>query len=389
MNPERKLIRLYILICLGFAFLGGIIYYLFFWNRAYTDDAYVQGNQVLLTPLVPGFVQAIHTDDTYLVKKGQLLVELDNTDAKIALDRAKEELAFTVRKVCGQFHEVFALEAAIEVSKAEFIKTAQDFEHRNAVVSAGGVSVEDYEHSQAALRSSFFVLQKNEILLAQALSFVQGTSIMNHPEVVQKVDAARQAFVNLYRCKIYSPVEGLVAQRNIQVGMWIKQGDPLLAIIPLDQIWVNANFKETQMKRMRIGQKITLYSDLYGRSVPFQGTIVGLPGGAGNAFSILPPQNLSGNWIKIVQRLPVRVELKTEELEMHPLRIGLSMEAWADLSEQGLLVPDSTEGSPTYSTNIFAYEEMGDLSWTEQIIRSNADPSLETFLTHPLTWRMQ
>lgn len=389
MNPERKLVRLYILICLGFAFLGSIIYYLFFWNKAYTDDAYVQGNQVLLTPLVPGFVQAIHTDDTYLVKKGQLLVELDNTDAKIALDRAKEELAFTVRKVCGQFHEVFALEAAIEVSKAEFIKTAQDFEHRNAVVSAGGVSVEDYEHSQAALRSSFFVLQKNEILLAQALSFVQGTSIMNHPEVVQKVDAARQAFVNLYRCKIYSPVEGLVAQRNIQVGMWIKQGDPLLAIIPLDQIWVNANFKETQMKRMRIGQKITLYSDLYGRSVPFQGTIVGLPGGAGNAFSILPPQNLSGNWIKIVQRLPVRVELKTEELEMHPLRIGLSMEAWADLSEQGLLVPDSTEGSPTYSTNIFAYEEMGDLSWTEQIIRSNADPSLETFLTHPLTWRMQ
>jgi len=389
MTTERKLIKLYILICLGFAFLGSIIYYLFFWNRAYTDDAYVQGNQVLLTPLVPGFVQAIHTDDTYLVKKGQLLVELDNTDAKIALDRAKEELAFTVRKVCGQFHEVFALEAAIEVSKAELIKTAQDFEHRNAVVGAGGVSVEDYEHSEAALRSSFFVLQKNEILLAQALSFVQGTSIMNHPEVVQKVDAARQAFVNLYRCKIYSPVEGLVAQRNIQVGMWIKQGDPLLAIIPLDQIWVNANFKETQMKRMRIGQKITLYSDLYGRGVPFQGTIVGLPGGAGNAFSLLPPQNLSGNWIKIVQRLPVRVELNTEELTMHPLRIGLSMEAWADLSEEGLLVPDSTEGSPTYSTNIFAYEELGDLSWTEQIIRSNADPSLETFLTHPLTWRMQ
>lgn len=389
MKPENKLIRLYIYICIAFVCAGFVVYFLFFSNKAYTNDAYVQGNQVILTPLVPGFVEAIHTDDTYLVKKGQVLVELDTTDAKIALERAKEELAFTVRKVCGQFHEVFALEASIQVTKAELIKAAQDFEHRNLVVAAGGVSVEDYEHAEAALRSSFFLLQKNEILFAQALSFVQGTSIMNHPEVVQKVDIARQAFVNLHRCKIYSPVEGLVAQRNIQVGMWIKQGDPLLAIIPLDQIWVNANFKETQMKKMRIGQKVTLHSDLYGREVPFQGTIVGLPGGAGNAFSILPPQNLSGNWIKIVQRLPVRVALEEEELIAHPLRIGLSMEAWADLSTEGLLVPESTEGSPNYSTNIFAEEEMGDIAWTQAIIRKNADPSLQDFLDNPLIWQMQ
>jgi membrane fusion protein (multidrug efflux system) len=386
MTQQRRLLRLYISICLGTLAVGASIYYVFFRNKAYTDDSYVQGNQVWLTPLVPGFVETIFTDDTYLVTKGQVLVQLDTTDATIALEQAKEDLAFAVRKVCGQFHEVFALQASIEVQKAELVKTAQDFEHRNEVVSAGGVSVEDYEHSEAALRSAFFLLQKTEILMAQALSLVQGTSIISHPEVVRKADIARQAFVNLHRCKIYSPVEGLVAQRNIQVGMWVKQGDPLLAVIPLDQIWVNANFKETQMKKMRIGQRVTLYSDLYGKEVPFHGTIAGLPGGAGNAFSILPPQNLSGNWIKIVQRLPVRIDLDMEELVDHPLRIGLSMEAWADLSTDGLLVPTSTEGSPTYNTNIFADEETGDITWIDEIIKANADPSLTAFLQHPLLW---
>lgn len=365
------------------------LYWIFFLkDRAYTDDAYVQGNMVMLTPLRPGFVQKILTDDTYLTKKGDLLVELDTTDAKIAFDASKDNLALTVRKVCQYFHEVFALQADIQARKAEFIKTAQDYEHRLYVLSAGGVSLEDFEHAEAALRNSFFLLQMTEMQFEKALSLVRGTSLKDHPETAKAAEAVKQAFVDLYRCKIYSPVEGIIAQRSIQVGMWVPSGKPLLAIIPLDQMWVNANYKETQMKRMRIGQKVTITSDLYGDDVVFQGTIAGLPGGAGNAFSILPPQNLSGNWIKVVQRLPVRIELDQASLASHPLRIGLSLEVRVDLKKDGLLVPTKTIGSPVYATDIFQQEEVGDLAWIDEIVKENLDPTLSEFIDKPLLLEM-
>lgn len=348
--------------------------------REYTDDAYVEGNQVFITPLHPGFITAIHSDDTFLVTQGQLLIELDRTDAEIALERSKEELAQAVRKVCQSFHQVFAYEADIQIKMAELVKAGQDYEHRERVLDVGGVSVEDYEHSAAALRASFYALQQSESLYDEALSYVRGTSVRTHPTVLASAEKVRDAWVQLYRCKIYAPVEGLTAQRKIQVGMWVKAGQPLFSVIPLDQIWVNANFKETQLKHMRIGQSVKLTSDLYGRGVVYHGKIVGLPGGAGNAFSLLPPQNLSGNWIKIVQRLPVRIALDSEELQRHPLRIGLSMEATVDLHDQeGLLVPDTSEGSPTYQTPIFEIEEWGDLDLIEQIIAENFDPLLEPF----------
>lgn len=384
----NKKVYLRYLIFVALLSLGGFFYWFLEWkDKAYTDDAYVQGNQIVLTPLRSGFVRSILTDDTFLVKKGDLLIELDETDAKIALQAAKENLALKVREVCQSFHDVFALQADIEAKKAEYIKSAQDFEHRLYVLPEGGVSMEEYEHAQAALRTSFFSLQKTEILLEKALSFVRGTSIKNHPEVIKAKDNARQAFVDLYRCKIYSPAEGLVAQRTVQVGMWTPQGQPLLSVIPLDQIWVNANFKETQMKRMKIGQMVRITSDLYGKEVVFQGKIIGLPGGAGNVFSLLPPQNLSGNWIKIVQRLPVRVVLDQEDLIEHPLRLGLSMEATVNLKGQGQLIPKTTKGSPSYRTDIFDKEESGDMAWIDEIIDNNLDPLLSEFISEPLIWK--
>ena len=384
MTKAGKLTRLYTIIMVGTFFCIFLYWFIVWKDKAYTDDAYVQGNLVTLTPLQSGFVKGVFKDDTFLAKKGELLVTLDETDAKIALESAKKNLALTVRKVCQNFHEVFALQADIESKKAEYIKAAQDYEHRAYVIEAGAVSVEDFEHAVAALRSSFFQLQMTEVLFEKALSFVRNTTLLNHPEIISVSDTLRQAFVNLERCNIYAPVEGLIAQRNIQVGMWVPSGYPLLAIIPLDEIWVNANFKETQMKKMRIGQKVHITSDLYGEDVPYKGTIVGLPGGAGNAFSILPPQNLSGNWIKIVQRLPVRVALDKKELELFPLRIGLSMKATADLKEPGLLVPDSFEGSPSYTTDIFVNEELGDHILIQKIILENLDPSLAQFIENPL-----
>ncbi len=363
-----------------------LLYWALVWRlQVYTNDAYVEGNQVAITPLRPGFVTAIHTDDTFLVKKGQLLIELDETDAIIALNRSREHLAQTIRNVCQMFHQVFAYQAEIEIRKAELIRATQDYEHRVNVLDAGGVSLEDFEHAVAALRSEFFSLMKTEILYEQALSLVQGTSIVDHPLVLEASDQVRDAWVQLYRCNIYSPVEGLTSQRKIQVGMWIDKGQPLMSVIPLDQIWVNANYKETQLKKMRIGQRVKITSDLYGDDVLYHGKIVGLPAAAGNAFSLLPPQNLSGNWIKIVQRLPVRVALDPDELKRYPLRLGLSMESTVDLrDQQGELVPTTTRGSPTYDTPIYLEEEKGDQEWIQEIIEANIDPTLEAYFNTPL-----
>jgi len=381
---RRKMALLYWGIALTLALAGTLYYFIVWYSKAYTNDAYVGGNQVYITPLHHGFVTSIHTDDTFLVKRGELLVELDRTDSLIAFDRAKEELAQTVRDVCGLFHQVFVYQSEIEIRKAEFVKAVQDFEHRWDVLPESGVSLEDYEHAVAALRANYFALQSTESLYDKALALVQNTTIQDHPLVKNAADRLRDAWVHLYRCNIYSPVDGLAAQRSIQVGMWIASGTQLLSVIPLDQIWVNANFKETQLRHMRIGQKVKITSDLYGPDVVFHGKIVGLPGVAGNAVSLLPPQNLSGNWIKIVQRLPVRVELDPEEVKLHPLRIGLSMEATVDLHDPGPLVQSSTAGSPTYETPIFKSEELGDLQFIDTVIADNLDPALSDYLTIPL-----
>ncbi|ARB91656.1 efflux RND transporter periplasmic adaptor subunit [Legionella longbeachae] len=383
---KKKSPSFYFAIILLVLFLILFLYWFFVWrNQAYTNDAYVQGNQVYIKSLHPGFVTGIYTDDSFLVKKGQLIVSLNETDALIALEKAKKKLAQTVRDVCQAFHDVFILAADIDVKKAELLKAQQNLKHRYDVIDAKGVSLEDYQHAQDDLKASIASLKSTKNNYQKMLAFVQGTSIIEHPWVQEAAQEVRDAWVQLYRCKIYAPVDGLVAQRTIQVGMWVSPNDPLMSIIPMDQIWVNANYKETQLKKMRIGQKVKFTSDLYGSSVVFHGKIVGLPGGAGNAFSLLPPENLSGNWIKIVQRLPVRVALVPDELKKHPLRIGLSLEVTTDLSYQdGPLVPTSNSDSPHYVTDIFQKEETGDKELIAEIIKSNLDPNLQAYANTPL-----
>lgn len=372
--------------CCALFIIGFFSWLLYFKYIEYTNDAYVQGNLVYITPLEPGFVTSIHTDDSFLVKKGQLLVTLDDTNAKIALQRAKEALANKVRDVCQMFHSVFVYQKEIELKIATLIKDAQDYLHREGVFKEQGVSLEDYEHAIAALKAQFASLEMSKAQYLKSLSLIQGTTLQNHPLVIAASDEVRQAFVNLYRCNIYSPVDGLAAQRTIQVGMWVPAGQPLMGVIPLDQIWINANYKETQIKRMRIGQKVDITTDLWGKEHIFHGTIVGLPGGAGNAFSLLPPQNLSGNWIKIVQRLPVRVALDPKEIEEHPLRIGLSCESLIDTRghAKGLLIPQTSAGSPLYETSIFQIEEKGDKALIKSIIESNLDPTLAIYQDTPI-----
>ena len=372
-----------VLLCI---FVLLFLYWLIVWRtEEYTNDAYVEGNQVFLQPLREGFVTGINTDDSFLVSKGQLLVQLNETDSLIAMEKAKKNLARIVRDICQAFHDVFTLAAEIEIRQAQLLKARQDFKHRYAVIHAKGVSLEDYQHAVDDLKASFAALKSIKSQYQRALAFVQGTTITAHPLVLEAAQQVPDTWVQLYRCKIYAPVDGLVAQRRIQVGMRALKRTLLLSIIPLDQIWVNANFKETQVKKMRIGQKARVISDLYGSSVVFHGEIVGLPGAAGNAFSLLPPENLSGNWIKIVQRLPVRIKLDANELKKHPLRIGLSLEVTVDVSDQsGLLVPTSSEGAPHYATDIFKKEERGVQELIAHIIANNLDPKLKDYAQTPL-----
>ncbi len=358
--------------------LAGLLYWLLYWQHiAYTDDAYVQGNQVLITPLHEGFVTGIYSDDTFLVDADQLLVQLDETDAQLKFVAAGETLARVVRELSQVYHQLFAYQSDLEVRKAALILAKQNWTHRINVIERGGVSLENLQTAEASLRESYYSLKQVESLYQKERAIIQDSSILNNPIVVEATQKYIDAWVYLYRCRIRSPVKGLVAQRTIQVGSWLNPGHPMMSVIPLDQIWVNANYKETQMKRMRIGQKALITSDLYGHRVRYHGRIVGLPGGAGNAFTILPPQNLSGNWIKIVQRLPVRVRLDPEEIAKHPLRIGMTMRSRVDLrSDSEGLVPTQTDLSPQYLTRIYETEEAGAAEAAIDIVINNIDDLL-------------
>lgn len=367
------------------AIVFGLFWLFYLRTIAYTDDAYVEGNQIYITPLENGIVTKILTDDTFLVEEGQVIAELDDTDARIALSAAQDNLAKVVRELCQVFHRTFSLQSEIEVRLADLIVSKQDWDHRIDVIDNGGVSLENLQHAEARLKAAFYNLKSTESLYLRERALIESTSIRSNPLVRRAEDTLRDAVVRLYRCKVYAPNKGLIAQRKAQVGMYMKAGDPMMSVIPLDQIWVNANYKETQMKKMRIGQKVKITADLYGRFVVYHGTIVGLPGGAGNAFSLLPPQNLSGNWIKIVQRLPVRVALDPKELEKHPLRIGLTMKATTKLNtRKGSYIPHTNWG-PRYVTEILAKEEEGAICLANEIISANIDKTLLCYENEPFT----
>ncbi|MCH9634566.1 MAG: Multidrug export protein EmrA [Chlamydiae bacterium] len=384
----KKKRLLFTFIFFGIIVLASLVIGVFWTSRwqytKKTSDAYVQGNKVILTPLVDGFVTGVYTDDTFLVEKGQLIVQLDSADAELAYRDALQEFSRAVREVCALYHKVFAYESEIQVKEAEWIKAQEFYNHRLEVLNQGAISLENFQTSEADLEESFYELSRAESNYQEEVAKIIGKSIRTNPLVKSAEDKLSQAWINLYRCKIYAPVRGLVAQRAVQVGMWIDSGTSLLSIIPLDQIWVNMNFKETQMKHMKIGQKVKLKADMYGGDVQYKGKIVGLPGGAGNAFSILPPQNLSGNWIKIVQRLPVRVELDEDDLAAYPLRIGMTMRAQVNVKNQsGSYLPSSSKGAPSYCTNIYENEIMKSKKQIARIFLDNADPSLEAYFFTP------
>jgi membrane fusion protein (multidrug efflux system) len=299
-----------------------------------TDDAYVAGNVVQITPQTDGTVLAIHADDTDFVRAGETLVELDKADAQLALDQTKAQLAQTVREVRTLFATSGSLAASVELRKADVTKARDDLARRRTLNGSGAVSSEELEHARTALAAAEAALSAAREEYASNHALIDNTTVAEHPKVLRDAARVRAVWLALERTGIPAPVSGYVAKRGVQLGQRVAPGAPLMAVIPLDQLWVEANFKESQLRQMRIGQPVALTSDVYGSSAEYHGKVVGLSAGTGSAFALLPAQNASGNWIKVVQRVPVRIALEAEELIAHPLRVGLSMRVVVDVHDQ-------------------------------------------------------
>lgn len=299
-----------------------------------TENAYVQGNVVQITAQMAGTVSRVHVDDTQRVQAGQVLVELDAADAQTSVAQAEAQLAQTVREVRTLYAAQAQSNAQLQQKQIELQRAEDDLQRRRNLAGTGAVAGEELRHAEAAVHSQRAAVLAAREQLASGQALTQGVQVREHPNVLRAAARLREALLSLQRTVLLAPVSGQIAKRNVQLGQRINAGAPLMAVVPLDQLWVEANFKESQLRKMRLGQPVVLHSDLYGSAVEYHGRILGLAAGTGGAFALLPAQNATGNWIKVVQRLPVRIALDARELAEHPLRIGLSMQVDVDLHEQ-------------------------------------------------------
>ncbi|MBO9664010.1 HlyD family efflux transporter periplasmic adaptor subunit [Dokdonella sp.] len=376
-NGRRRFLLRLVLLAVVLAAIGvGLWYYTV--SRWYesTDDAYVNGNVVQITPQVAGTVVRIQADNGDLVHKGDVMVEIDGSDARIALQQAEANLARTVRQVRGLYSNVESGQALVAAQKVTLDRVRADYARRKGLATTGAISAEELAHARDALAAAESQLASTQQQLSTSKALVDETVIARHPDVLAAAATLRTAWLADVRSKIYAPVDGYVAQRTVQVGQRIQPGTALMAVVPLQQagqIWVDANFKETQLAQMRIGQPVTLKSDLYGGEAVYHGKVDSLGVGTGSAFSLLPAQNATGNWIKIVQRLPVRIALDPKELEKSPLRIGLSMRAEVDLHDRsGPALAAHAPGEPKFTTDVYAGQAQGAEAVIERIVHENA-----------------
>ena len=331
-NRRLGLIALGAVVVLSGLGYGG---YWFFDGRYYesTDDAYVNGDVVQVTSEVPGTVLGLSVDDTQIVTAGQPLLSLDPADARIAEADAEADLARAVRQVRGLFAQGQELRAQIAQREQAERTASEDLQRRSGLLADGAISSEELSHARDAVTTTRANVAAARQQLGQTVAQIDGTTIADHPQVLAAEAAVRNAALALHRTELTSPVTGVIAKRSVQVGERVAAGTPLLAVVPLDDVWVDANFKEGQLRRMRAGQPVSVRTDLYGHQVTYHGRLVGIAAGSGSAFALLPAQNASGNWIKIVQRVPVRILLDPAELRAHPLRVGLSTTVRVDLHD--------------------------------------------------------
>ena len=385
-------VRWLVLILGGFLVLGAA--WGVYWDRdlrysVYTDDAYVSGNVVQITPQISGTVVAIGADNTQFVKAGQPLVRLDPADAKVALQESQAQLARTVRQVRNLFSTSSALQANVQVRRTDLAKAQSDYARRARLERSGAISEEELQHASDAVKAAQAGLAAAQQQLAANRAWVDGTTIQSNPAVRDAAAAVHAAYLNYVRTVLPAPVSGFVARRDVQLGERVSTGTPLMAVVPLNEVWVDANFKESQLGTMRVGQPVTLTSDLYGGHTVFHGRVVGFGAGTGSAFSLLPAQNATGNWIKIVQRVPVRVALDPRELAQHPLQIGLSMKAYVNVrDDDGQRLPEVATNDPDYSTDVFQSVTAQADVMVQQIIAANAPGAARAIGPHRLASRL-
>ncbi|WP_312306582.1 efflux RND transporter periplasmic adaptor subunit, partial [Pulveribacter sp.] len=347
--------------------VGAIAFGLYDWLVAshyeHTDNAYVQGNIVQITPQTGGTVMAIGADDTDFVRAGSTLVQLDPADARVALSQAEAALAQAVRQARTLYANNEALaaqvrlrqadatraQADIERAQAEVARAQDDARRRQQLAGSGAVSTEEANHAQTQLTAARTQLAAAQAAagaaqaaiaaareqLASNRSLTQGVPVEQHPSVLAAAAKLREAWLASRRTQLLAPVDGYVARRSVQLGQRVAAGSPLMALVPLREVWVDANFKENQLRNLRLGQPATLTADLYGKKIEYRGTVAGMGVGTGAAFALLPAQNATGNWIKVVQRVPVRIALDAQQVQEHPLRVGLSMDVQVDTRERG------------------------------------------------------
>ena len=325
------------------------MYYGVWAHEEESENAYVNGHLVQVTAQVHGRVNQILVDDTDQVKAGDVLLTLDDNDAKLALEKAKSQLIQAVRQnarlhsgVDAAVAQTNAQQADVQRAQIALNKALSDLKRREGLGSGDAISAEELAHAKLAVDNARAVLNtaKATVEAAKAQEQVQrdilgkSVSLEEQPEIIAAASQLKEAWLALERTKIRAPIDGQIAKRAVQLGQQIGAGSPLMVVVPMNDLWVDVNFKETQLARLKVGQKVQLHSDFYGKDIKFVGTIKGFSAGTGSAFSLLPAQNATGNWIKVVQRVPVRVMLDKQELAAHPLRIGLSMHAVVDVRDQ-------------------------------------------------------
>ena len=373
-KTSRGLMLRVLAIVVLLAVIGWALWY-FLDGRWYegTDDAYVNGNVVQITPQVPGTVVSIGADDGDLVHAGDVLVQLDPSDAEVALAGAKADLANTVRKVRGLYSSVSGAQADVAARKTAVDKARADYHRRVALAKSGAISTEELAHASDALTTAESALITAQQQYQTSKVLVDDTVVASHPDVQAAAAHLRAAFLDDARATLVAPVDGYVAKRSVQVGQRVLPGAALMAVVPLHGVWVDANFKETQLTGMRIGQPVTIESDVYGGKVEYKGKVQSLGVGTGSAFSLLPAQNATGNWIKIVQRIPVRIVFDDpKQLDRHPLRLGMSLTVDVNMHDKS--GPTLAQKSPTqaaFSTDVYKQQLAKADAAIAQIIHAN------------------
>ena len=373
--PNGKRRRILLLIAVIFIVIGAL--WAAYWElvlakREKTDDAYVNGNRVVISAQVSGTVVAVLADDTQLVNAGQILVKLDPIDAQTALSRAASALGSAVRQVRQQKATAGQFDSEIESRKLELARAQTDLAKREPLVAEQAIAGEEVRHAQESVQLARAALAQAERQSLSAHALVDGTPIESNPTVLQARDAYRDAWIAAQRNAVVAPVTGYVAERSVQLGQHIQAGEALMTVIPLHSLWVDANFKEVQLRNLRIGQKTEVRSDLYGGSFIFHGHVQGMSAGTGAAFSLLPPQNASGNWIKVVQRVPVRILIDDNDLIKSPLRVGLSATVTVDTtSREGPVLATQAGDQPVGDTQVYTLDLEKANAEADAVVRRN------------------